>query len=91
MVRFLSGKVIDLHNTVTKRLETSATAINDLGEILIEGFILHEDGKLVNLGIGHDVKTTDTKYFYTSSNAWDAVYDKSDSDMGPTKSLNLIT
>lgn len=63
-----NGQVIDLHNKVTKRSETSATAINDLGDVIIEGFLLHEDGSLVNIGLGSDVKTTDTNYLYTSGN-----------------------
>jgi len=64
-VKWVDGEAIDLHNTVTKRANTSATAINDLGEVLIEGFLIHEDGKLVNIGWGTNVKTTNTKYLYT--------------------------
>lgn len=69
--KWVNGKAIDIHNKVTKRPESIATAINDLGEILIEGMMIHEDGKLVNIGRGIHVKTTDTKYLYYHSGVFD--------------------
>lgn len=63
-VKWVNGQAIDLHNKVTKRPESCATAINDASEVLIEGFFLHANGKLINIGCGVNGKTTDTKYVY---------------------------
>lgn len=61
---WIDGQAIDLHNEVSKRSESTATVINDLREILIEGQLLHVDGKLVNIGHGVNGKATNTNYLY---------------------------
>lgn len=49
---WIDGQPIDLHDKMPKSLETIATAITDLREVLIEGHMLCQDGSLFNIGRG---------------------------------------
>jgi hypothetical protein len=59
---WIDGQPIDLHNKMTKNLETIATAITDHREVLIEGMILYRDGSLLNVGYGAYCSKMTSKY-----------------------------
>lgn len=61
--KWVDGQAIDLHNEVPKTPNSYATAINDYGDVLIDGHLIHLDGQHFNMQHGI-LKATDNNYFY---------------------------
>ena len=59
---WIHGQPVDLHDKMAKSLETIATAITDLREVLIEGMILRQDDSLFNIGYGAYCNKMTSKY-----------------------------
>ncbi|MCE5318410.1 MAG: hypothetical protein LLG04_13755 [Parachlamydia sp.] len=71
---WIDGQAIDLHDKMTKRFETLATAITDSREVLIEGMILSQDGSLINIGYGAHCNKMTSKYIcYKNHGVFDVV------------------
>lgn len=77
--KWVNGEAIDLHYNVSKSSSTSATAINDLGEVFLTGSrLMKEDGTMVIIPYGiSNIKTTNNNYIYDmDKNGFSGVYDK---------------
>lgn len=61
-VKWSNGQAIDLHNKIPKTNESIAKAINDHGEVTIEGYLIKNDEPFTMSQ--HNLKKTDTNYFY---------------------------
>lgn len=62
--KWVKGQAIDLHNTIPKTDKSSATSINDLGDVIINGVVNRADGKKID--VYGSSKATDTSYFYNT-------------------------
>ncbi len=62
-VKWVNGQRIDLHKEIPKANNSKAIAINDRGDVVIDGYLIRNDGQSVSVGPGND-KATDMNYFY---------------------------
>lgn len=62
-VKWINGQALDLHREVPKSTSTSATQINDLGDVIIGSYLVRADGKKIDNGSFSNSKKTNTKYF----------------------------
>ncbi|QLH37316.1 MAG: hypothetical protein HWD61_15180 [Parachlamydiaceae bacterium] len=58
-----NGKAIDLHKKIPKTNSSSATGINDFGDVLIGRYLICNDDQTI-LFNHNDLKTTNTNYLY---------------------------
>lgn len=61
--KWVNGQVIDLHREVPKAPSTSATAINDLGDVVIGSYLIRYNGEKKEYHFYTNTKPTATKYF----------------------------
>jgi hypothetical protein len=79
-VKWVKGKAIDLHPEVPKSSYSSAVAINDIGEVFLNGSrFVKEDNNVIIYPYGiSNVKTTNKNYIYDmDKHGFSGVYDKS--------------
>lgn len=62
-VKWTDGQAIDLHRAVPKAESTNATAINDLGDVIIGSYLVRADGQIREYHFYTNTKATSTKYF----------------------------
>lgn len=63
-VKWVNGEAIDLHKEVPKTDSSRAIAINDRGDVIINGYLIQEGGQSVPMRHSSD-KAADMNYFYT--------------------------
>lgn len=69
-VKWINGQAIDLHRSIPKSESTCATAINDLGDVIISSYLIRADGERRQYHLYSEAKATDTKYFLQRSRAF---------------------
>ncbi len=69
-MKWVNGQSIDLHREIPKSSESSATAINDLGDVIIGVDLIRSDGKKFRSCYYSKAKASDTKYFLTIGSGW---------------------
>lgn len=65
-VKWINGQPIDLHELLSKCPSSIATTINDLGDIVINGYLIRVDGTIQNHYKYSTTKATPTKYFFST-------------------------
>lgn len=63
--KWVNGEAIDLHNTIPKSIESEASAVNDKGDVIINGYLIHKDGCRETRGSGGANKKSNMNYFYS--------------------------
>jgi uncharacterized membrane protein len=62
-VKWSRGQVFDLHHQVPKSLSTSASTINDLGDVIISSYLLRSDGEMKSNYHYANSDATNSNYF----------------------------
>ena len=65
--KWVNGQAIDLHETVPKTDSTSASVINDLGELIVGAYLVDQDGNMTPSGNYSSFKMTDSRYVYNQN------------------------
>lgn len=63
-VKWIDGEPIDLHEMLPKSSSSVASTINDLGDIVINGYLIRVDGERVDHYMYSASKATSTNYFF---------------------------
>lgn len=83
-VKWINGEITDLHSKVPKSTSTRATAINDLGDVIVGDTLIREDGKTIS-GYYSGAKTSNRNYFLRSS---DYLLDRDGNKTNPRAFVN---
>lgn len=62
-IKWINGEAIDLHKKVPKADSSKASAINDHGDVLINGYLIGTGGQSIPISPS-DAKATDANYLY---------------------------
>ncbi len=66
-VKWVNGQPIDLHGLIEKCTSSIASTINDLGDIVINGYLIRADGTSAYHHNYLSSKATATKYFFSAN------------------------
>lgn len=80
-VKWSQGEATDLHETVPKSASTVASTINDLGDVVVNGYLIRADGKRVSHWLYAYSKSMSTNYFY-SEQYGGRIIDRDGSEIG---------
>lgn len=75
-VKWINGQAIDLHKEVPKSASTCATAINDLGDVIVGTYLIRADGKRLESYLFSCSKANNTKYFLALRNGYRLFLDR---------------
>lgn len=86
-VMWANGEIIDLHKSIPKCSYTQATSINDLGDVIVNGFLVNLKGERVPQYLNY-CRVSDNNYFF--SEAMEIIFDRNGQEILIQKDINKL-